>query len=207
MSYGEDYELGGLSRYGSPEIAKGLETLDGFREQRAGIALKAAQHIVDAYGGETTDLRLYYAAMFGRSYDEGIYEHDSNLLVPLGIARTLSRPEQEGQPLLVRAVDYPSDNVDVGVVSSFSTEAFEPVKFEIELEDNGSGFFSWKGGLAIAMRKVEPKRDSEERTYELSDDVSKLVVCDTATWVTLGRGGLEVHPRHRRCRSWRRRTS
>ncbi len=194
MAYREDYELGGLSRYENPAIAEGLETLDGFREQRAEIALKAAQHIVEASGGETTDLRLYYAAMFGRSYEEGIYEHDPNLLVPLGIARTLARPEQEGQPLLVRAVNYPSDNVDVGVVSSFSAETFEPIKFEIELEDTSDSFFYWKGGLAIAMRKVVPKRDNEERTYELSDEVSKLVVCDTATWMMLGRGGLEVHP-------------
>jgi hypothetical protein len=195
MSYREDYELGGLSRFENPAIAEGLETLDSFREQRAQIALNAAQHIVEAYGGETTDLRLYYAAMFGRSYDEGIYEHDPNLLVPLGIARTLSRAEQEGQPLLVRAVNYPDDNVDVGVVGSFSAETFEPVKFEVELEEKVENFFSWRGGLAIAMRKVEPKRDSEERDYELADDVSKLVVCDTATWVTLGRGGLEVHPK------------
>ncbi len=194
MSYREDYELGGLSRFENTAIAEGLETLDGFRQQRAGIALKAAQHIVEVCEGETTDLRLYYAAMFGRSFEEGIHEHDPNLLMPLGIARILTRPEQEGQPLLVRAVNYPSDNVDVGVVSSFAAETFEPIKFEVELEDNGDSFFSWKGGLAIAMRKVEPKRDSEERTYELSDDVSKLVVCDTATWVTIGRGGLEVHP-------------
>lgn len=195
MPYRGDYELGGLSRYDNPVIVEGFKTLDGFREQRAEIALKTAQHIVEACGGETTDLRLYYGAMFGRSYEEGMSEGDPNLLVPSGIAQTLSSPGQEGQPLLVRAVDYPGHNVDIGVVSSFSEETFEPVKFEVGLGDNGNSFFFWKGGLAIAMRKVQSRYDSEERTYELSDEISKLVVCDTATWVTLGSGGLEIRPK------------
>ena len=195
MPYREDYELGGLSRFEDTALAGGFEALEGFRQQRAEIALAATQHLVESYGGETTDLRLYYAAMFGRSFEEGIGEHDPNLLVPLGIVRTLSRSEQQGQPLLVRAVNYPEDNVDVGVVGSFSEETFEPVKFEVELEEKSGDFYSWHGGLAIAMRKVEPKRILKRRAYELSDEVSKLVVCDTATWLTRGRGGLEIHPK------------
>lgn len=195
MSNGSNCESGDLSRYKNPAVAEGLAALDNFREQRAQIALDAARYIVETEGGETTDLRLYYAAMFGRSHEEGIHERDPNLSVPRGIASTLSRAEQEGQPLLVRAVNYPDINVEVGVVGSFSTEAFEPVKFEVKLEEETEGLISWRGGLAVAMRKVEPRRDSEQNDYKLADEVSKLVVCDTVTWMARGRGGLEIHPK------------
>jgi hypothetical protein len=191
MPYRDVRELGGFETYGNPELADGLESLEEIRLQRANVAQSAAKHAIEACGGETLDLRLYYAAMFGRSYSEGIYEHDPNLLVPQDIARTLTR--SEGQPLLVRAVNYPEHNVDVGLVASFSDEGFEPVKFEVAWgEYNSDDFHSWQGGLAIAMRKVVPKRDGGKDAYELDDEVSKLVVCDTATWVSNG-GGLEIH--------------
>jgi hypothetical protein len=200
MPYIEDRKLGGLERYKDPSVLESFGELDVIRQLRGEIALNAAKYIVETCGGETTDLRLYYGAMFGRSYEEGLSEHDSNLLVPLDIVRKISWTEEQGQPLLVRAVNYPDDNVDIGVIGSFSEDSFEPIKFEVELDSvelkqGAENFYTWGGRLAIAMRKVQPKRDKKEVDYELSEEVSKLVVCETDTWISHGHAGLEVHPK------------
>ena len=181
--------------YQDQELIDGFASLEEFRVKRAEIALLAARHIIGYDQGEILDLRLYYAAMFGRSYDEGISEHDPNLLVPLGIARSLEDPELEGQPLLIRAVNYPDQNVDVGVVASFSEDSFEPFKFVVKMgqvDGQPEDFSSWEGALLIAMRKVEPLR-SEDGDYKLSDEVTPMEVCETSTWISHD-GSLEIHP-------------
>lgn len=183
-----DYRPGGVETYDNPDLINGLEALEEIRAQRANVALTAAKHAIEACGGETTDLRLYYAAMFGRSYAEGALESDPNLSVPRNIARTLTR--SEGEPLLVRAVNLPEFNAEVGLVASFSDDGFEPVKFEVAWgEDSSDSHHSWKGGVAIAMRKVVPNGRDD---YKLADEVSKLVVCETSTWVS-DAGGLEIY--------------
>jgi len=176
--------------YDNPELQSDFVTLESFREQRAGIAYRAAKYIMEERGGQTTDGPLYYAAMFGRSYEEGVYEHDPNLVVPMSIIRELER--SEGQPLLVRDTNYPDMNVSIGVVASLSTEVFEPARFEFTMKHEEEGFRHWESGLAIAMRKVVPKRDGEADTYELAEEVSKIIVCDTEAW-TSSRDGLEIH--------------
>lgn len=175
-----------FSRYGNPELASGLERLEVFRRERAKIALEAARHIV-RNGGQTTDINLYYTAMFGRSYYEGISENDPNLLLPNEIASKL-QDQKQGQPLLIRDVDFPDDNVDVGILASFSEETFQPIKFEVEIEDEAENFTFWQGRLAIAIKEVEP---SGIKGFKLSDEVSKIVTCDTATWIS--NGTLEIH--------------
>lgn len=184
----------GKDRHDYTEVLNELDKLEGFRQQRADIALSTARYITESHGGVAPDLQLYYAAMFGRSYEEGVYENDKNLTVPLELIHKLTDPKQEGQPLLIRAVQYPESNVDIGVVASFSEENFEPIKLEVSMEEGVDDFSLWRGGLAIAMRKVVPKPGGNSEEYTLSEEISKITVCDTTTWRNRSGDGLEIHP-------------
>lgn len=178
---------------GHTSVIEGLARLEQIREERAPIAFTAARYVAEELGGETLDPALYYAAMFGRSATEAAYEHDPNYLVPRDIVSKLTHASEPGQPLLVRSVDFPDDNVEVGVVDSFSKDVFKPVRFEVAIEETPPGFHSWRGALSLAIRKVEYASGGQKGDFELSLAVSKIEVYDTATWFTEGHGGLEIH--------------
>ncbi len=178
MAHRYDYGPDKLSQYEDPELQKGLAKLDRMRRQRARIAQKAAHYIVERCGGETTDLQLYYAAMFGKGVDEGIAENDPNLLGPLYVARTMSNT-QEGQPMEVK---HSKRLTDVGVVGSFSAEEFDPIRFRVRRDDMGNGIFAWRGSMGVAMRRVLSEGAGDDRAYSLANDVSELAVYEATRW-------------------------
>jgi hypothetical protein len=203
MSYQELHELGPVSAYENVALANGLGALEDFRVQRADIAYTAARHIIEACGGETLDMRLYYAAMFGRSFLEGALERDPNLAVPQEIARSVSDPAQQGRPVLVRDSRYPNENVEVGVLGSFSSGAYEPVTFEVRSIATHPDYRAWEGNVALAVRKVVPGMEGSIHSYFLAPEVSRLTVCRASVWdsspayqgverVAEGTGGVEL---------------
>jgi hypothetical protein len=200
MSYKCDHELGGLDRYTDPELTARLEAIDDFTTERAKMALKAAQYIIDICGGKTLDMRLYYAAMFGRSYEEGLMESDHNFAELNDIVGRLTRQVQDEQPVIVRSPNYPEHNFKIGVLGSFSEEEFTPVQFEVtaqtEIEGLTLGHPSWLGHLAIAVREVKHNWDAEteEDKYYLADNISKISTCETSTWISRNKN-LEIHPK------------
>ncbi|MDB5185336.1 MAG: hypothetical protein JWN38_1144 [Candidatus Saccharibacteria bacterium] len=188
MPFQEPYRLGGPEEISNPEVAQNLATLEAFTPERARIARSTATYIADELGGETQDIRLYYTAMFGRSWQEGASEHDPNYLAPLAMARLVTR--SEGEPVSV----LDGSNGSIGMLASFSEASFEPIKFEVKFEHQSEAFSSWRGRVAIAMVKVQPKRNgtASADSFELADEISDVTASNTATWQGIN-GGLEVH--------------
>jgi hypothetical protein len=186
---------------GNPQLTEGLEQLRAFRETQARIALMAAQQI-HKDGGSTLDLPLYYAAMFGKDYSAGANESDPNLLLPQTIIGDLSKPVRQGQPILIRDVNFPEHNVTVGILDSFNPDAYQPVRLSVgfgELTNPEYNFYSWDGHLGIAVRKVIPvsNEGNGKWNYEVAKETEEVEVCKTgASLQTFNNGGIhfDVYP-------------
>jgi hypothetical protein len=179
----------------NPELQKGLDAIEEFQKTRAHVALEAAKHIATRMGGETLDLGLYYTAMFGRTYEEGESESDPKLLLPLKIIRDLSH--RQGQPILIRDVNYPDMNVTIGVIDSFSDDSFEPTRLEVAFPEKFNqpehGFMAWDGDLTIAIRQVWPTGHGEEGNWDYKLTERKAIkVC--LTGATFSKGEFSASP-------------
>lgn len=184
----------------NPVLAENLEALEVMRAMRGKIALAAAEQIVSE-GGVTTNLPLYYTSICGRTGAEGRAEQDIKLLDPAYITGRLAEQTQPGQP--IRIDTYTSEYSrapwlapKIGLIDSFSTETFEPVRLEVKMmcrpprgEAQNGGFYSWRNAVALAVREVV--RDGT--TYRIADEVSRIAVYSSLTQMT-PETGLELDP-------------
>jgi hypothetical protein len=168
-------------------LSERLDTLANFRTTRAEIALLAAQHIAEQQGGETTDPTLFYPAMFGRSWEEGKDGRDPAYIALssiLSLNSPLLRENHQDQPLRIQRADLPVPNRvspiypdHIGVLGSFSPEAFQPVKLNVTFnEQKHEESFSWRGSLGIAVRSVIPHPE-DTSIYALEEEPSEVTVC------------------------------
>lgn len=180
----------------NPALAEGLDTLANFQVKRAEIALLAAQHIAEQQGGETTDLALFYPAMFGRSREEGKDGHDPAYIALssiLSLNSSLLQENSQDQPLRIQRADAPipgrvarSYPDHIGVLGSFSAETFQPVKLNVTFdEQKHEESFSWRGSLGIAVRSVIPHPE-DTSAYALEEEPSEITICHTHAYLWRG---------------------
>jgi hypothetical protein len=165
-----------ISDSNNPELQERMQKFNEIDKERASIALLAARHIIENLNGETSDLGLFFTAMYGKDPIQASEEDDVKIILPNTFMHEVSQENRVNAPIIVRDLHLPDANATVGLISSFLKDRFQPVKFKVywgELDNPDSNSRFWRGEMSVAIKEVVPNI-GKYGDYELEDSTVEL---------------------------------